>query len=89
VAARLAQLWARRAGRAGQPLPVHLALNAGGVSRTGVELSTASGQADARAILAQRALRPTGAMTHYPSEEADDILGQLAHFRRDLDWLAG
>lgn len=89
VAARLAQLWARRAGRAGQPLPVHLALNAGGMSRNGVELSTAYGQADARAILAQRALRPTGAMTHYPSEEADDILGQLAHFRRDLDWLAG
>jgi len=83
VAARLAKLARKRA------LPVHLALNAGGMSRNGVELSTAYGKADARAILALPSLHIVGAMTHYPSEEADDILGQLHRFQDDCTWLAG
>jgi alanine racemase len=80
-AARLARLATT------QPLPVHLALNSGGMSRNGVELSTPYGKADARAILAQTGLRFVGAMTHYPSEEAGDILGQLRHFEDDCTWL--
>jgi alanine racemase len=28
-------------------------------------------------------------MTHYPSEEAPDILGQLARYKEDLAWLQG
>ena len=83
VAARLAKLARKRT------LPVHLALNAGGMSRNGVELSTAYGKADARAILALSSLHIVGAMTHYPSEEADDILGQLRRFQDDCIWLAG
>ena len=87
AAARLEASWRRH--RARFPLPVHLALNAGGMSRNGVELSTDYGKADARALLALKGLRIAGAMTHYPSEEAPDILGQLARYKEDLTWLAG
>lgn len=86
-AARLEALWLKRRPRF--PRPVHLALNAGGMSRNGVELSTDYGKADARALLALKGLRIAGAMTHYPSEEAPDILGQLARYKEDLAWLAG
>jgi alanine racemase len=86
AAARLGALV--KARRRGRPLAVHLALNSGGMSRNGVELSTDYGKADARAILKVPGLRFVGAMTHYPSEEADDILGQLRHYKDDLQWLA-
>ncbi|WP_298193380.1 alanine racemase [Novosphingobium sp.] len=87
AAARLEALWRQRRPRF--PLPVHLALNAGGMSRNGVELSTDYGKADARAMLALKGLRIAGMMTHYPSEEAPDILGQLARYKEDLAWLQG
>ncbi len=83
AAARLAAMAVRR----GRPQPVHFALNAGGMSRNGIELSTSYGQADARAMLALKGLRIVGVMTHYPSEEAADILGQLAQFNADAAWL--
>ncbi|WP_428333229.1 alanine racemase [Novosphingobium sp.] len=69
-------------------IPVHLALNAGGMSRNGVELSASYGKAEARAILAMPALHIVGAMTHFPSEEPDDILAQLRHYHDDCAWLA-
>ncbi|WP_031238825.1 alanine racemase [Asticcacaulis sp. AC466] len=84
-AAVLQALAKRRTGQAS--LPIHLALNSGGMSRNGVELSTAYGQADARAILSFDRLRITGLMTHYPSEEDADILGQLRHYQSDMAWL--
>ena len=87
AAARLAAMWQRR--KPGRALPVHLALNAGGMSRNGVELSTGYGKADARAMLALKSLKISGAMTHYPSEEAPDILAQLARYKQDLAWLQG
>lgn len=85
AASRLDALWRRRGPAA--PLPVQLALNSGGMSRNGVELTHAAGQADARALLALPGLRISGVMTHYPGEAADDIMGQLARFRADLAWL--
>jgi alanine racemase len=87
AAAGLQRMWLKRAK--GRALPVHLALNAGGMSRNGVELSTDYGKADARALLALKGLHIRGAMTHYPSEEAEDILGQLARYQADLAWLQG
>ncbi|MEI6486943.1 MAG: alanine racemase [Sphingomonadales bacterium] len=80
---------AQSAARHGRRLPVHLALNSGGMSRNGVELSAAWGQADARRLLALPHLAIRGVMTHYPSEAADDILGQLARFEADIAWLRG
>ena len=87
AAQRLAALWRKRGGR--RPLPVQLALNAGGMSRNGLELSSAWGKADARTLLAIDGLAVRGAMTHYPSETADDIRAQLARFEADLGWLQG
>ena len=73
----------------GRKLRVHLALNSGGMSRNGLELSTPYGKADAQALLSHPSLHVVGAMTHYPSEDADDILGQLNRFNADLAWLRG
>jgi len=84
AATRLAAMWAKHSPK---PLPVHLALNAGGMSRNGVELSTPYGKADAQKLLALKPLHIIGAMTHYPTEDAQDILAQLAHFEADLTWL--
>lgn len=85
AATRLQMLWRKSHRR--QRLPVHFALNAGGMSRNGVELSTDYGKDDARALLALDGLAIRGVMTHYPSEEAGDILGQLARFEADMGWL--
>ena len=75
------------AGRRKGPLRVHLGLNADGMSRNGLELSTPYGEADARAILALDGLRIVGLMTHFPTEDRDDILRQLRRFQADEAWL--
>ena len=85
AAGGLATLW-QKYGR-GRPWPVHLALNAGGMSRNGVELATAAGRAEALLLTSLPGLPVRGAMTHYPSEEAADILAQLQRFATDLAWL--
>lgn len=85
AANRLAAMWRKRGGQG--TLPVQLALNSGGMSRNGLELSSPWGKADARALLGIEALAVRGAMTHYPSETSDDILAQLARFEADLGWL--
>lgn len=87
AATRLQTLWQKRTQR--RRLPVHLALNAGGMSRNGVELSTDYGKADAGAIIALPGLEIRGAMTHYPSEAAADVLEQLRRYEADLVWLQG
>lgn len=87
AAARLAMLWRKRRQR--HALRVHLALNCGGMSRNGIELSSDYGKTDARAILALSGLQICGVMTHYPSEDAPDILAQLARYTDDLAWLRG
>jgi alanine racemase len=85
AAARIAQLWSR--AHPDRALPIHLCLNADGMSRNGVELKTDYGKRDASAILAIRSLRIAGLMTHYPTEDTDDILRQLARFHQDTGWL--
>jgi len=84
VARRIANSWSRK--DANHPLSVHLCLNSDGMSRNGVELKTDYGKKDALAIL-QTPLRFAGLMTHYPTEDKDDILRQLARFSQDTDWL--
>jgi len=85
AALRIAQLW--RARNKSKTLPVHLCLNADGMSRNGVELKSDYGKADARAILSIAPLRIAGLMTHYPTEEREDISRQLARFESDIAWL--
>jgi len=85
AAARIAQSWRRK--DAARPLPIHLCLNADGMSRNGVELKTDYGKKDALAILQTASLKIVGLMTHYPTEDKSDILRQLARFDQDTDWL--
>lgn len=73
----------------GRPLPFHLGLNCDGMSRNGIELKTPEGKADARRILAAQGLKIVGLMTHYPTEDLDDMGRQLARFHGDCDWLRG
>ena len=87
AAAGLAALWRKHGSR--RPLPVQLGINAGGMSRNGIELASDYGKADVRAMLALPGLAITDVMTHYPSEEADDILAQLRCFEADVAWLQG
>jgi alanine racemase len=65
----------------------HLILNSAGMSRNGMELATDEGRAAVGGILGQRHLHFVGVMTHFPVEEAEDVRGGLARFRRDCDWL--
>lgn len=85
VARRIAASWSRK--DANHPLSIHLCLNSGGMSRNGIELKTDYGKKDALAILQAQPLRIVGLMTHYPTEDKDDILRQLARFNQDSDWL--
>lgn len=66
---------------------VHLALNAGGMSRNGLDMGSAQGREEARALVATPGLRIVGLMTHFPMEEAPDCLAMLAEFRRECEWL--
>ena len=76
-----------RGRRPGRPLPIHLALNAGGMSRNGLELKTQAAKADALRILSLLELRIVGLMTHYPTEDADDVRAQLNRYISDVAWL--
>lgn len=87
AALRLAVLW-QKVGN-GRPWPVHLALNAGGMSRNGVEMATLEGRTEALGLTSLPGLPVRGVMTHFPSEEAADITAQLQRFITDLAWLHG
>jgi alanine racemase len=85
--AAVARLNAAAALRHGRNLRVHLMLNSGGMSRNGLELSTAGGREDARDILAQRGLEIAGLMTHYPLNDPEDMRAGLARFKDDAGWI--
>ena len=57
------------------------------MSRNGIELKTDYGKQDAASILGTTPLKIVGLMTHYPTEDTDDILRQLARFEQDTAWL--
>ena len=73
-------------GARGLP-PVHLSLNAGGMSRDGVELSTQQGRTDCGRILELGAGRIVGLCTHFPSNSSDELADNIARFQQDLAWV--
>lgn len=83
----LAQGAAAQARKRGRPLRVHIAINAGGMSRNGVELSYANGKELAAAIATLNGLKPVGVMTHFPVEEKADVIRTLERFNTDAAWL--
>lgn len=84
---QLAQQADALAQKAGRPLVVHLTLNAGGMSRNGLDLATEQGRQEALAITQLPNLRVVAIMTHFAEEDAADVRKGLATFNQQADWL--
>jgi alanine racemase len=69
------------AAQQGKTLRFHLALNSGGMSRNGLEVSDRDGLAQAKAISALPHLKMVGIMSHYPEEDAAAVRKDLARFK--------
>ncbi len=61
-------------------ISVHLCINAGGMSRNGIELALPSGMKDALQIARLPHLEIVGLMTHFPSDDVGDVETVLATF---------
>ena len=68
------------------PAPVHLPINAGGMGRDGLELSTEAGRDEAREILALPGLRIVGLATHFPINTAPELAAGNERFEADVAW---
>lgn len=69
-----------------RPTPVHLPLNAGGMGRDGLELSTEAGRAEARRILTMDGIRIVGLTTHFPLNSPSDLAASRERFLADVKW---
>ena len=69
------------AAQQGKTLRFHLALNSGGMSRNGLEVSDRAELAEAKAISALPHLKMVGIMSHYPEEDAAAVRKDLARFK--------
>ena len=58
----------------GKTLRYHFALNSAGMNRNGLDITTDEGKQTALAITRLPNLHITGIMTHFPVEEAADVL---------------
>lgn len=63
-------------------IPIHLALNSGGMSRNGLEVNNATGLNEAKRIAQLPQLKIVGIMSHYPEEDADKVKEDLARFKQ-------
>ena len=72
------------AAETGKVLPVHLALNAGGMDRNGLDMTLPGSLDEAVAIASLPHLKITGMMTHYPVEDSADVKPGLARFNEQV-----
>jgi alanine racemase len=63
------------------------ALNSAGMSRNDLGVKTDAGKADALNLLKLPGLTCVGIMTHFPTEDAEDVRAGLAAFNRESAWL--
>ncbi|EAR08156.1 alanine racemase [Reinekea blandensis] len=66
---------------------VHLAINAGGMSRDGLELNERDGHDTCQRIVDLLGDRIVGICTHHPSGSEQDLQLSDQHFRSDLNWI--
>ena len=66
---------------------VHLTINAGGMSRDGLELSTKEGQKACLEILDLIGPQIVGICSHFPSNTPHDLAASNAQFQKDVDWI--
>jgi len=75
------------AQKQGRIVRYHLALNADGMSRNGLELAVAANRKGALEMLGLAGLRIVGIMTHFPVEDPADVRRVLAKFNEDARWV--
>lgn len=75
--------WAMQdiAETSGRTIKIHLDINASGISRHSLDVSTASGQACAVEILSQPGLELAGIMTHFPRDDVQHIEQAILRFQ--------
>ncbi len=66
---------------------IHLALNANGMSRDGLELDTQSGRKTCKSILAQVGDRIVGVCSHFPSNDPAQLRESAELFQQHVDWV--
>lgn len=71
----------------GKTIEYHLAINAGGMDRNGLDLDTDDGKSQALELLKLPNLSIKGIMTHYAVEDQDYVRERLAVFKEQTDWL--
>lgn len=82
-----ARIIARIARQHDTVIPVHLALNSASMGRNGLEMRSQSGQKEARKIVNTQHLQVVGIMTHFPTEDLEEIRAGLQQFRQDSQWI--
>lgn len=71
------------------PVRCHLALDAAGMSRDGLDISDEPGRAECRAILDLLDDHVVGICTHFASNAPADLRQSSARFQEDVDWVLG
>lgn len=64
---------------------IHLSLNAGGMSRDGLELSSPQGEAVCKKVVELLGDKIEGVCTHFPSNHPEELKASIARFHQDLD----
>lgn len=68
-------------------LGAHLSLNAKGMSRDGLEISTKSGQEDCSRIIEKLGDGIIGICSHFPSNDPDQLQQSSTLFQQQADWV--
>lgn len=68
-------------------IPVHLAINAGGMGRNGLDLTQLEGKKEALNIAFNGHINIVGIMTHFPNESVEEIRTKLNLFKEESQWL--
>lgn len=76
-----AQAVARVGLKRGVRIPIHVSINATGLSRDGIELLRPTGADELRRVLAHPSLRVVGVSSHFPTDDPQDIAQGAAAFR--------
>jgi alanine racemase len=75
------------AQKSDRKLKVHFMLNSTSMSRNGLDLGTQQGKNDAIAIMRLKGLHIVGIMSHFPTEEVEDMNAGVIQFNSDVDWM--
>ncbi|UWQ63493.1 alanine racemase [Leisingera caerulea] len=88
VASRRAAQQIRASAKAGRyKASVHLSLNAAGMSRDGLEVSTEAGKETCREILDCLGERIGGICTHFPSNDRPELQQSSRLFQQQVSWV--